>query len=344
MALDAALARARADLGEVAYAPAWTESNAMSTEQAVANALDESQAHESAGDRVRHFNLHRRSSRREHFGQARPGLAGADSRLGRMNRHAQWVILPVRPDTGRRTLLVSPLRREGSKEGKDISAKRGRVVLLEGPVATELMRSDIPARLAFISTDGLPRVVPVWSEWNGLGIVMGTPWASAKLKNLSRNPNVAMTIDSNSFPWHVLLVWRTDTIKMLDGLPPAFDSLPSHRSRRARRVLRNVRAYRLRAGTPQRADYGHAEPGVRQRLRDQVSTAHCAVSRPLKPTRVALGCRSELGIGRVLGGRRVPLSGLLNEPIRIPACVCTPTRILMPGDRPTIPIYRKPRN
>jgi non-specific serine/threonine protein kinase len=52
MALDAALARARADLGEVAYAAAWIEGDAMSTDQAVAYALDASQAQEVAGDRA----------------------------------------------------------------------------------------------------------------------------------------------------------------------------------------------------------------------------------------------------------------------------------------------------
>src|SRR5262249_32651527 len=38
MALDAALARARADLGEGAYTVAWAEGDAMSTDQAVAYA------------------------------------------------------------------------------------------------------------------------------------------------------------------------------------------------------------------------------------------------------------------------------------------------------------------
>jgi hypothetical protein len=41
-ALNAALERARADLGEPAFAAAWSEGDAMSTEQAVAYALDNS--------------------------------------------------------------------------------------------------------------------------------------------------------------------------------------------------------------------------------------------------------------------------------------------------------------
>jgi len=108
-----------------------------------------------------------------------------------------------------------------------MSAKRGSVALLEDPVATELLRSDIPARLAYIGIDGLPRVVPVWSEWNGRGIVMVAPSTSAKLKSLARNPNVALTIDSTAFPWHVLLVRGTATIEMVDGLAPEFYDLAS---------------------------------------------------------------------------------------------------------------------
>ena len=52
MALDAALARARADQGEVAYTAAWAEGDAMSTVQAVAYALDESQVPERGVDRM----------------------------------------------------------------------------------------------------------------------------------------------------------------------------------------------------------------------------------------------------------------------------------------------------
>jgi nitroimidazol reductase NimA-like FMN-containing flavoprotein (pyridoxamine 5'-phosphate oxidase superfamily) len=87
--------------------------------------------------------------------------------------------------------------------------KRGSVALFDGPVATELLQSDIPARLAYIGIDGLPRVVPVWSEWNGRRVVIVSPSTSAKLKSLARNPNVALTIDSAAFPWHVLLVRGT---------------------------------------------------------------------------------------------------------------------------------------
>jgi len=106
-----------------------------------------------------------------------------------------------------------------------MSAKRGSVALLEDPVATELMQSDIPARLAYLGRDGLPRVVPVWSEWNGTEFVMVSPSTSAKLKSLAKNPKVALTIDSTRFPWHVLLVRGVARIETVEGLAPEFRSL-----------------------------------------------------------------------------------------------------------------------
>jgi hypothetical protein len=114
-------------------------------------------------------------------------------------------------------MSLSQLRKE-----TDMSAKRGSVALLEDPVATELMQSDIPARLAYLGRDGLPRVVPVWSEWNGTEFVMVSPSTSAKLKSLAKNPNVALTIDSTRFPWHVLLVRGVARIETVEGLAPEF--------------------------------------------------------------------------------------------------------------------------
>ena len=106
-----------------------------------------------------------------------------------------------------------------------VTVKRGSVALLEDPIAQELLQSDIPTRLAYMGRDGMPRVVPVWSEWNGHEIVIVAPSTSAKLKSLAQNPHVAFTIDRQSFPWHVLLVRGTARIETVDGLAPEFDRL-----------------------------------------------------------------------------------------------------------------------
>lgn len=89
--------------------------------------------------------------------------------------------------------------------GSEVSTQ-GDVALLRDPVAQELLRSTIPARLAYNWTDGTPRVVPIWFHWNGSEFVLGTPARAPKLRALTARPDVALTIDDNSFPHKVLLV------------------------------------------------------------------------------------------------------------------------------------------
>jgi PPOX class probable F420-dependent enzyme len=100
--------------------------------------------------------------------------------------------------------------------------KQGDLKLLQDPVAQELLQSKIPARLAYIASDGTPRVLPIWFHWNGREIVMGTLPKAAKLKSLARNPKVALTIDDNTFPHKVLLVRGTAQLKTVDGVVPEY--------------------------------------------------------------------------------------------------------------------------
>lgn len=51
---------------------------------------------------------------------------------------------------------------------------QGDLRLLETNLAQQLLRSSIPARLAFVATDGAPRVIPTWLDWNGTEVVMVT--------------------------------------------------------------------------------------------------------------------------------------------------------------------------
>jgi hypothetical protein len=83
---------------------------------------------------------------------------------------------------------------------------QGDLALLEDPVAQELLVSRIPAHLAYTWTDGTARVVPIWFNWSGGNVVMGSPAGAPKLKALAMNPSVAVTIDSHSWPAHVLML------------------------------------------------------------------------------------------------------------------------------------------
>jgi PPOX class probable F420-dependent enzyme len=100
--------------------------------------------------------------------------------------------------------------------------KQGDLELLQGPVSQELLQSKIPARLAYIATDGTPRVVPIWFHWNGREFVMATPPKAPKLKALAKNPKVALTIDDNAFPHKVLLVRGTARLEAVEGIVPEY--------------------------------------------------------------------------------------------------------------------------
>ena len=100
--------------------------------------------------------------------------------------------------------------------------KQGELQLLQHPVSRELLQSRIPARLAYVWTDGTPRVVPIWFHWNEREFVLATPPKAPKLKALTKNPKVALTIDDNSFPHKVLLVRGTAHMETVQGVVPEY--------------------------------------------------------------------------------------------------------------------------
>jgi hypothetical protein len=100
--------------------------------------------------------------------------------------------------------------------------EQGDLSLLEHPVAQELLSSKIPARLAYISTDGTPRVVPIWFHWTGRELVMGTPPKAPKLKALGKNPKVSLTIDTDEFPHKVLLIRGSARLEPVEGIVPEY--------------------------------------------------------------------------------------------------------------------------
>lgn len=101
--------------------------------------------------------------------------------------------------------------------------QQGDLSLLQQPAAQELLRSKIPARLAYVWPDGTPRVVPIWFHWNGHEIVMATPPKAPKLKALAKNPKVSLTIDDNTFPHKVLLIRGTARLEPVDGVVSEYE-------------------------------------------------------------------------------------------------------------------------
>jgi nitroimidazol reductase NimA-like FMN-containing flavoprotein (pyridoxamine 5'-phosphate oxidase superfamily) len=82
---------------------------------------------------------------------------------------------------------------------------------IDDPTAQLLLESRAPARLAWIAADGAPRVVPMWFSWeHERAAFCVTAFAGAhKLGALLRGSSVALTIDSDDFPYRSLNVRGT---------------------------------------------------------------------------------------------------------------------------------------
>jgi Pyridoxamine 5'-phosphate oxidase len=106
-----------------------------------------------------------------------------------------------------------------------MTSQQGDLALLQEPVAQQLLQSTSPARLAYVWTDGTPRVVPINFHWNGTELVFGGPPDAPKMRALQDGDQVAASIDTDAMPYRVLQIRgriRTDTV---DGVAPEYEAL-----------------------------------------------------------------------------------------------------------------------
>jgi hypothetical protein len=90
------------------------------------------------------------------------------------------------------------------------------------PVVQKLLQAPIPARLAYVTPRGEPRVVPVSYLWNGKAFVFASPPHWSKIKALTVNPKVALTVDTTDFPPNILLARGVATVEFDKGLPDEY--------------------------------------------------------------------------------------------------------------------------
>jgi hypothetical protein len=93
--------------------------------------------------------------------------------------------------------------------------------ILEKPISQEMLNRDL-ARLAYVATDGTPRVVPIAFTWNGTEVVMCTSTNAPKLASLRHNPTVALTIDTEVHPPTILLLRGVAVLDEVDGIPDEY--------------------------------------------------------------------------------------------------------------------------
>jgi hypothetical protein len=126
-----------------------------------------------------------------------------------------------------------------------MTLEQGDLRLLETDLAARLLASTIPARYAYTSLDGTPRIVASWFVWTGEELVLPTfisaphiTHAAYRVRALRANPDVAVSIDTESFPPEVLSIRGKAETTEIDGVAAEY-------AEAARRFL----------GTEQAADY-----------------------------------------------------------------------------------------
>ncbi|MEV4517567.1 pyridoxamine 5'-phosphate oxidase family protein [Dactylosporangium sp. NPDC049525] len=117
---------------------------------------------------------------------------------------------------------------------------QGDVRLLDSPVAQRLLSSTELARIAYVASDGTPRVFPMLFHWTGTELVLST-FGGAKVANLRARPAVAITIDAASTPPEVLLIRGRAEITEVDGIVPEY-IMAQHRYGGAEQGAANIAA------------------------------------------------------------------------------------------------------
>ncbi|MGA3219984.1 MAG: pyridoxamine 5'-phosphate oxidase family protein [Acidimicrobiales bacterium] len=93
---------------------------------------------------------------------------------------------------------------------------------LNDDVAQELLTSRELARLAYTWSDGTPRVVPICFHWTGTQVVVASPAKAPKVKQIEARPDVAVTIDGSSWPFHALIIRGTAKVDRSPEVVPEY--------------------------------------------------------------------------------------------------------------------------
>jgi PPOX class probable F420-dependent enzyme len=96
---------------------------------------------------------------------------------------------------------------------------------LDDPVVAGLLSGPNLARLAYVGLDGRPRVVPIWFAYRDGEFLMVTGPKADKVPALQRNPAVALTIDSSTPPYHVLLVQGDAAVEVTVGMAEEYPAI-----------------------------------------------------------------------------------------------------------------------
>lgn len=85
-----------------------------------------------------------------------------------------------------------------------------------------LLHSRVPARVAWNDGAGRPRVAPLWFRWTGRVLELSAFVGSRKLDELHDGDTVALTIDTDDFPYRSLRIRGPVMIERGRGLTSSY--------------------------------------------------------------------------------------------------------------------------
>lgn len=81
------------------------------------------------------------------------------------------------------------------------------------------------ASLATLMPDGTPQVTPVWVDFDGQHVLINSAEGRQKVRNLDRNPSVAISVMNHENPYQYVQVRGTVVEKTRDGADAHIDKL-----------------------------------------------------------------------------------------------------------------------
>lgn len=73
------------------------------------------------------------------------------------------------------------------------------------------------ARLSTLNADGTIHTVPIWYEYRDGKLLLSTQTVTQKVKNIQRNPQVTVLVDSNTMPYAGVMIYGTAVLNHEDA-------------------------------------------------------------------------------------------------------------------------------
>jgi PPOX class probable F420-dependent enzyme len=88
-----------------------------------------------------------------------------------------------------------------------------------GARAARRLKDEVIGWLVTVSPDQTPQPIPVWFLWDGQALLVYSQPDTAKLRNIARNPRVALHLDGDGRGGDVVVL--TGEARVVTDVPPA---------------------------------------------------------------------------------------------------------------------------